>query len=107
KYECKYHVVFIPKYRKKKLYGQIRQELERELRRLAEQKESRVLEGHMMTDYVHMLMEIPPKHSVPPSACVQACLSRGLNSRMSPAPTECSAFPHVKCLPPRSIKPMT
>ncbi|MDE5581643.1 MAG: IS200/IS605 family transposase [Treponemataceae bacterium] len=64
KYECKYHVVFIPKYRKKKLYGQIRQELGRELRRLAEQKESRVLEGHMMTDHVHMLMEIPPKHSV-------------------------------------------
>ncbi len=64
KYECKYHVVFIPKYRKKKLYVQIRQELGRELRRLAEQKESRVLEGHMMTDHVHMLMDIPPKHSV-------------------------------------------
>lgn len=45
KYDCKCHVVFIPMYRKKKLYGQIRQEL----RRLAEQKESRVLEGHMMT----------------------------------------------------------
>lgn len=60
KYECKYHVVFIPKCRKKKLYGQIR----RDLGRLAEQKESRVSEGHMMTDHVHMLTGIPPKHSV-------------------------------------------
>ena len=64
KYECKYHIVFIPKYRKKKLYGQIRQEMGQELRRLAEQKESKVLEGHMMIDHIHMLIEIPPKYSV-------------------------------------------
>ena len=64
KYECECHVVFIPKYGKKKLYGQIRQGLGREPRRLAEQKESGALEGHMMTDHVHMLMEIPPKQGV-------------------------------------------
>lgn len=64
RYECKYHIVFIPKYRKKKLYGRIRRELGQELRRLAEQKECRVLEGHMMADHIHMLMSIPPKHSV-------------------------------------------
>jgi len=64
KYDCKYHVVFIPKYRKKKLYGQIRQYLGSELKRLAEQKESRILEGHLMPDHIHMLIEIPPKYSV-------------------------------------------
>lgn len=64
KWECKYHVVFIPKYRKKKLYESIRKDLGEELRRLAEQKESRVLEGHMMKDHIHMLIEIPPKYSV-------------------------------------------
>ncbi len=64
KYDCKYHVVFIPKYRKKKLYGQIRQYLGSELKRLAEQKESRILEGHLMPDHIHLLIEIPPKYSV-------------------------------------------
>ena len=64
KWECKYHIVFIPKYRKKKLYEHIRSDLGGELRRLAEQKESRILEGHMMSDHIHMLIEIPPKYSV-------------------------------------------
>ncbi|MBQ6781678.1 MAG: IS200/IS605 family transposase [Treponema sp.] len=64
KWECKYHVVFIPKYRKKKLYEAIRKELGEEIRRLAEQKESEVLEGHMMKDHIHMLIKIPPKYSV-------------------------------------------
>ena len=64
KWECKYHIVFIPKYRKKKLYESIRKDLGEEFRRLAEQKESRILEGHMMGDHIHMLIEIPPKYSV-------------------------------------------
>ncbi len=64
KYECKYHIVFIPKYRKKKLYGEIRQHLGNELKRLAEQKESKILEGHLVLDHVHILIEIPPKYSV-------------------------------------------
>ena len=63
-WECKYHVVFIPKYRKKMLYGELRRHLGEVLRRLAEQKESRVEEGHLMPDHVHMLLAIPPKYSV-------------------------------------------
>ena len=64
KWECKYHVVFIPKYRRKQLYGALRRDLGEVFRRLAEQKESWVEEGHMMGDHVHMMISIPPKHSV-------------------------------------------
>jgi putative transposase len=64
KWDCKYHVVFIPKYRKKALYGQLRQHLGEVLRTLAVQKESRIEEGHLMADHVHMLIAIPPKYSV-------------------------------------------
>ena len=54
-------MVFIPKYRKKAIFGQIRSDLGDVLGRLAEQKESRIEEGHLMPDHVHMLIEIPPK----------------------------------------------
>ena len=64
KWECKYHVVFIPKYRRKLLYGELRRELGVVLRRLAEQKESKIEEGHLMADHVHMMISIPPKYSV-------------------------------------------
>ena len=64
KWECKYHVVFIPKYRRKALYGQLRKHLGGVFRRLAEQKECRVEEGHLMVDHVHMLVSIPPKYAV-------------------------------------------
>ncbi len=64
KWECKYHVVFIPKYRKKRIYGGIRRYLGKVLRRLAEQRESRVEEGHLMPDHVHMMISIPPKYAV-------------------------------------------
>ena len=63
-WDCKYHVVFIPKYRRKALYGQLRKDLGLVFRQLAEQKESRVEEGHMVTDHVHMLLSIPPKYAV-------------------------------------------
>ena len=63
-WECKYHIVFIPKYRKKALYGQLRKELGAVLRELASQRESKVEEGHLMLDHVHMLVSIPPKYSV-------------------------------------------
>jgi len=63
-WECKYHVVFIPKYRKKKLYGELRQYLGEIFRELARQRESRIEEGHLMPDHVHMLISIPPKYSV-------------------------------------------
>ena len=63
-WECKYHVVFIPKYRKKVIYGWAAQELGPILRDLAQQKEAVVEEGHLMSDHVHMLLSIPPKYSV-------------------------------------------
>jgi putative transposase len=64
KWECKYHIVFIPKCRKKVLYGHIRHELGKAIRELAGQKECRIEEGHLMADHVHMMISIPPKYSV-------------------------------------------
>ena len=64
KWECKYHVVFILKCRKKLLYGQLRQHLGEVFRKLAEQKECRIEEGHLMPDHVHMLIAIPPKYAM-------------------------------------------
>jgi len=63
-WDCKYHVVWIPKFRKKVLYGQLRVHMGEILRELARQKESRVVEGHLMLDHVHMLISIPPKYAV-------------------------------------------
>ena len=64
KWDCKYHVVFIPKRRRKVLYRQLRQHLGTVFRTLALQKESRIEEGHLMPDHVHMMIAIPPKYSV-------------------------------------------
>ena len=64
KYDCKYHVVFIPKYRRRALYEELRRHLGPLFRTLAEQRESRVEEGHLMPDHVHMLLSIPPKYAV-------------------------------------------
>ena len=63
-WDCKYHVVFIPKYRRKVIYGDLRRELGKVFRTLARQKECEVEEGHLMPDHVHMLISIPPKHAV-------------------------------------------
>jgi len=64
KWECKYHLIFIPKYRRKVLYGELRRYLGQVFRQLAEQKECRVEEGHLLPDHVHMMISIPPKYSV-------------------------------------------
>ena len=64
RWECKYHVVWIPKCRRKVLYGQLRKYLGEVLHELARQKESKVLEGHLQSDHVHMLVSIPPKYVV-------------------------------------------
>ena len=64
KWECKYHVVFIPKYRRKRLYGELRSHLGEVFRALAKQKECRVEEGHLLADHVHMMIAIPPKYAV-------------------------------------------
>jgi putative transposase len=64
KWECKYHVVWIPKYRKKSLYQGLRRYLGELLKDLAAQKECKILEGHLVSDHVHILISIPPKYSV-------------------------------------------
>ncbi|MBD1997240.1 IS200/IS605 family transposase [Leptolyngbya sp. FACHB-541] len=64
RWECKYHVVFIPKYRRKAIYYELRQHLGKIFHHLARQKECRIEEGHLMVDHVHMLLSIPPKYSV-------------------------------------------
>jgi putative transposase len=63
-WECKYHIVFIPKYRQKSIYGTLRSELKDVFHRLTLQKECRIVEGYLMKDHVHMLISIPPKYSV-------------------------------------------
>ena len=64
KWECKYHVVFVPKRRRKVLYGDLRRQLGTIFHELARQKECEILEGHLLPDHVHMLIAIPPKHAV-------------------------------------------
>ena len=64
KWECKYHVVLIPKCWRKVLHGKLRRHLGEVLRRLAEQKECRIEEGHLLADHVHMMISTPPKYSV-------------------------------------------
>jgi putative transposase len=64
KWKCKYHVAFIPKSRRKALYGEARKYLGEVFRKLAEQKESRIEEGHLLPDHVHMMISIPPKYAV-------------------------------------------
>jgi putative transposase len=64
KWECKYPVVFIPKYRRKALYGSLRKRLGTVFRELAQQKECKIEAGHLMVDHVDMLLSIPPKYSV-------------------------------------------
>ena len=64
KWECKYHLVFIPKCRRKVLFGQLRKHLGELFRQLAKQRECTIEEGHLQPDHVHMLISIPPKYSV-------------------------------------------
>ena len=64
KWECKYHIVFIPKYRKKALYGKIREFLKKTFHELARQEECEIIGGHIVQDHVHMIISIPPKHAV-------------------------------------------
>ena len=64
KWDCTYHIVFVPKNRKKQLYGKVRKFLGPVLHELAGQRRSKIIEGHMVQDHVHMVIEIPPKYSV-------------------------------------------
>lgn len=64
RWNCKYHIVFIPKYRRKIIYGQLRSDIGAILRRLCEMKEVEILEAHACIDHIHMLVKIPPKLAV-------------------------------------------
>ena len=64
KWDCKYHVVFIPKYRRKVLFGKVKRRVGEILRGLAKQRQVEILEGHVMPDHIHMCLSIPPKYSV-------------------------------------------
>ena len=64
KWDCKYHVVIVPKYRKKTLYGRLRREMGKILRELCRQKDIELLEGKAMPDHVHMLLSVPPRYSI-------------------------------------------
>lgn len=64
KWECKYHVVIVPKYRKKVLYGRLRGEVGKIIRQLCRQKEVELIEGHAMADHIHLVLSIPPKCSL-------------------------------------------
>lgn len=64
KWECKYHVVIVPKYRLKKVFGQVRKEIGGIIRELCRQKEIELVEGHAMPDHIHMLLSVPPKYSI-------------------------------------------
>ena len=63
-WDCKYHVIFIPKRRRRTLYGELRKHLGEVFRKLAAQKESQIVEGHLMPDHVHLMIAIPPKYAV-------------------------------------------
>jgi putative transposase len=64
KWDCKYHIIFVPKLRRKRLYGGIRPRLGQIFHALAAQKDCTIVKGHLMPDHVHMLIEIPPKYKV-------------------------------------------
>ena len=64
KWNCKYHLIFTPKKRKKVLYGKTRKDLVKIFHELAKQKESKIIEGNLCPDHIHMCIEIPPKHAV-------------------------------------------
>ena len=64
RWDCKYHVVFVPKRRRRALFGNIRQKLGAIFHELARQKDCRIVQGHLLPDHVHICIEIPPKYAV-------------------------------------------
>ena len=64
RWECKYHVVIVPKYRRKQMFGRLRRQIGALLRELCRQKDLELLEGKAMPDHIHMLLSVPPKYSI-------------------------------------------
>jgi putative transposase len=83
KWDCKYHVVFIPKYRRKAFYHELQRHLGEVFRALAEQKECRIEEGPLRADHVPMLLSIPPKYSM---AQIVGFIKAGATQPLGPAP---------------------
>ena len=69
RWDCKYHIVFIPKRRQKVFYGKLRKDIGKILHELARQKESKIVEGHACADHIHILIAIPPKYKVSEVVC--------------------------------------
>ncbi len=82
KHYCKYHVVFVPKYRRKSIYGALRKDIGRILRELCRQQGVELIEGYAMKDHIHMLLMIPPKFSV--EKWTPLIGQRGFASRLCP-----------------------
>ena len=64
KWECKYHVVIVPKYRRKVLFGRVRRQIGRIIRQLCRQKQVEIIEGHAMPDHIHLVLSVAPKYSI-------------------------------------------
>ena len=64
RWECKYHIVIIPKYRKRMLYGKVKKHVGEVIKEVCRQRGIELIEGHLMPDHIHMCVSIPPKHSV-------------------------------------------
>ena len=64
KWDCKYHVVIVPKYRRRRFYGSLRSEIGKILRQLCRQKDIELLNGNALPDHVHLLLSVPPKYSI-------------------------------------------
>ena len=93
KWECKYYVVFVPKCRRKTLYEKLRRNLGEVFHQLAKQKESRIEEGHLRSDHVHMMIAIPPKYAVSRSSCARDRSSSALSRSGSPSTRPTSEMP--------------
>ena len=84
RWDCKYHIVFIPKGRKKAIFGAIRKHLGEMLHELARQKECKIVEGHLMPDHVHICISIPPKHAVSYVAgCIKGTSAIGIARQLA------------------------
>ena len=64
KWVCKYHIVFTPKYRRNMIYNELREDIKEIIKDLCKWKGIKIIEGHMMSEHVHLLLSIPPKYSI-------------------------------------------
>ena len=92
-WNCKYHIVFAPKYRRKVFYGQKRKEIGEILRKLCEWKKVKIIEAEVYPDHIHMLVEIPPKYSVYSIVKSYNFNTKSLFSYCTANSTHCGSYP--------------